>query len=67
MKSTTRSRAIPQASFIFAVAVALAVAACTGGAGLDLAMGPVDHGCHNAEGADIGGDMGGDGSGCDTR
>jgi hypothetical protein len=67
MKSTTLSRVIRQASFVLAVAVALAVAACTGGAGLDMAMGPVDHGCHSAEGANIGGDMGGDGSGCDTR
>ena len=30
--------------FILAVAAPLAVAACTGGAGLDI--GPVDHSCH---------------------
>jgi hypothetical protein len=67
MKNTTRSRPIRQTSFVLTIAVALAVAACTGGAGLDMPIGPVDHGCHNAEGADIGADMGGDGSGCDTR
>jgi redox-sensitive bicupin YhaK (pirin superfamily) len=35
-KSTTRSRAIRQGSFILAVAAALTVAACAGGAGLGL-------------------------------
>jgi hypothetical protein len=63
MKSTMRSRPIQQASFVLAVALALAVAACTGGAGLDIPMGAVDHGCHSGQGAD----MGGEGSGCDTR
>jgi hypothetical protein len=45
---------------VLVVAVALAVAACTGGAGLDMPTGPVDHGCHHGEGKDLGGD----GSGC---
>jgi hypothetical protein len=63
MKNTTRSRPIRQASFALAVAVALAVAACTGGAGLDMPMGPVDHGCHSGQGFD----MGGDGSGCENK
>ena len=58
MKNTTRLRPIRQASFVLAVAVALAVAACTGGAGLDMPMGPVDHSCGGAPSS---------GSGCDTR
>jgi hypothetical protein len=63
MKNTTPSRPIRQASFVLAAAVALAVAACTGGAGIDMSMGPVDHGCHSG----LGIDLGGEGSGCDTR
>jgi hypothetical protein len=59
-KNTTRSRLIRQGSFVLAVAAALAVAACTGGAGLDTPMGPVDHGCHTGQG----GNLGGEGSGC---
>ena len=59
-KNTTRSRLIRQGSFVLAVAAALAVAACTGGAGLDTRMGPVDHGCHTGQG----GNLGGEGSGC---
>ena len=59
-KNTTRSRLIRQGSFVLAVAAALAVAACTGGAGLDTPMGPVDHGCHSGQG----GNLGGEGSGC---
>ncbi len=43
MKNTTRSRSIRQGSFV--LAVALAVAACTGGAGLDIPIGPVEHSC----------------------
>jgi hypothetical protein len=35
-KHTTRSRPIRQGSFVLAVAAALAVAACAGGAGLDI-------------------------------
>src|SRR5260370_24449338 len=42
-QSATRSQWIRQGRFILAVAVPLAVAACTGGAGLDI--GPVDHSC----------------------
>jgi len=41
IKNTTRSRRIRQGSFV--LAVALAVAACTGNAGLDI--GPVEHSC----------------------
>jgi hypothetical protein len=44
--------------FILAVAAPLAVAACTGGAGLDVPIGPVDHSCH------VNPDMGSGGSGC---
>ena len=58
MKNATRSRPIRQASFVLAVAIALAVAACTGGAGLDVPIGPVDHSCH------VNPDMGSGGSGC---
>ncbi len=46
MKNTMPSRAKRQGSFVLVVAAALAVAACTGGAGLDLPIGPVDHSCH---------------------
>ncbi len=45
MKNATRPRSIRQGSFVLAVAVALAVAACTGGAGLDIPIGPVEHSC----------------------
>jgi len=45
---------------IAALILASAVAACTGGAGLDMPMGPVDHGCHTG----VGTDLGGEGSGC---
>jgi hypothetical protein len=62
MKNTTllrpMLRPIRQASFVLAVAIALAVAACTGGAGLDVPIGPVDHSCH------VNPDMGSGGSGC---
>src|SRR5882757_715152 len=58
--NTTRSRLIRQGSFVLAVAAALAVAGCTGGAGLDVPVGPVDHGCHSGQGTNLGGD----GSGC---
>jgi hypothetical protein len=44
-KNTTRSRVKRQGSFVLAVAAALAAAACTGGAGLDIPVGPVDHSC----------------------
>jgi hypothetical protein len=40
--------------------VASAVSACTGGAGLDVPMKPVDHGCHAGAGVVLGGE----GSGC---
>ncbi len=30
--------------------VASAVTACAGGAGLDMPIGPIDHGCHNGTG-----------------
>ena len=43
-----------------ALIIASAVSACTGGAGLDVPMAPVDHGCHHGDG----GDLGGEGSGC---
>jgi hypothetical protein len=40
--------------------VASAVSACTGGAGLNMPIEPVDHGCHSG----VGTDLGGEGSGC---
>jgi hypothetical protein len=40
--------------------VASAVSACTGGAGLDVPMKSVDHGCHAGAGVVLGGE----GSGC---
>ncbi len=46
MKNTRWSRVKRQGSFVLAVAAALAVAACTGGGGLDIPIGPVDHSCH---------------------
>ena len=45
VRNTTRSRRIWQGSFVLAVALVLAAAACTGGAGLDIPIGPVDHSC----------------------
>jgi hypothetical protein len=45
MKNTTWSSVKRQGSFVLVVAAALAVAACTGGAGLDIPVGPVDHSC----------------------
>ena len=56
--NTTR-RPIRQGSFVLAVAVALAVAACTGGAGLESPIGPVDHGCHAGQGINLGGEASG--------
>ena len=44
MKNTMPSRVKRQRSFVLVVAAALAVAACTGGAGIPI--GPVDHSCH---------------------
>jgi hypothetical protein len=44
MKNTMPSRVKRQGSFVLVVAAALAVAACTGGAGIPI--GPVDHSCH---------------------
>ena len=46
-KNTIRSRGIRYGSFALAGAIALALAACTGGAGLGTAIGPVDHSCAN--------------------
>jgi hypothetical protein len=45
MRNTMRSRRIRQGSFMLAIAVGLAVTACTGGSGLDIPIGPVDHAC----------------------
>jgi hypothetical protein len=45
MTNTMRSSVKRQGSFVLAIAAALAVAACTGGAGLDIPIGPVDHSC----------------------
>jgi hypothetical protein len=42
-----------------ALIIASAVSACTGGAGLDIPIGPVDHNCHTFVM-----EPGGDGSGC---
>jgi len=41
--------------------VVSALSACTGGAGLNMPMEPVDHGCHHGDGTDLGGEAG---SGC---
>jgi hypothetical protein len=49
---------------IAALIVASAVSACTGGAGLNMPMEPVDHGCHHGDGTDLGGEGG---SGCSWR
>jgi hypothetical protein len=57
--ASPRSRSLRPGSFALAVAVALAVAGCTGGAGLDIPVGPVDHSCHGNP------DRGVLGSGCD--
>ena len=53
--NAARSRWMRPGIFILAVAVPLAVGACTGGAGLDI--GPVDHSCHGnpARGDESGG------------
>jgi len=57
IKNTTRSGPVRLGSFVLAVAIPLTMAACTGGAGLDI--GPVDHSCHvNPQEAQ------GQGSGC---
>ena len=40
--------------------VASALSACTGGAGLEMPIGPVDHGCHTG----VGTNLEGAGSGC---
>jgi hypothetical protein len=45
MKETTRPRAKWWGSLALAVAAALTATACTGGAGLDVPIGPVDHSC----------------------
>ena len=45
---------------LLALIIASAVAGCTGGAGLDLPIQRVDHGCHTGAGVP----MGGEGSGC---
>jgi hypothetical protein len=57
--NATRSRLIRQGSLVLAATLALA-AACTGGAGLDVPVQTVDHGCHTGQGVP----MGGEGSGC---
>src|SRR5882757_9875215 len=44
IKNATRSRSVRLGSFVLAVAIPLTMAACTGGAGLDI--GPVDNSCH---------------------
>lgn len=44
----TKGRSAPAlrpGSFILALLVALGVTACTGGVGLDVPIGPVDHSC----------------------
>ncbi len=40
-----RSRSLRPGSFALALAVLLSAAGCTGGAGLDIPVGPVDHSC----------------------
>lgn len=44
-KTTTPLRQMKRGVLALAVAFPLAVAACTGGAGLDVPIGPVDHSC----------------------
>jgi hypothetical protein len=39
------SRPMRRGSLVLALLVALGVTACTGGAGLDVPIGPVDHSC----------------------
>jgi hypothetical protein len=39
------SRRMRHGSFVLALLVALGVTGCTGGAGLDVPIGPVDHSC----------------------
>ena len=60
-RDTMRSRRLRHGSFVLALAVALAVTACTGGAGLDIPIGAVDHSCHGNP------DRGVLGSGCDRH
>ena len=58
--TTTLSSLIRQGSLVLAAMLALATAACTGGAGLDVPVQAVDHGCHTGQGVAVGGE----GSGC---
>jgi hypothetical protein len=44
-KRARLSRSRRRGSFVLALLVALGVTACTGGAGLDVPIGPVDHSC----------------------
>jgi hypothetical protein len=52
------SRALKTLSAV--LIIASGVSACTGGAGLDIPVQPVDHGCHTGAGVVLGGE----GSGC---
>jgi hypothetical protein len=45
MEPAARSCAKPRGVLALVVAVAFMAAACAGGAGLDVAIGPVDHSC----------------------
>ena len=58
--TTTLSSLIRQGSLVLAATLALATAACTGGAGLDVPVQAIDHGCHTGQGVPVGGE----GSGC---
>jgi hypothetical protein len=51
--TTTRSGLIRQGSLVLAATLALA-AARTGGAGLDVPVQTVDHGCHTGQGVAVG-------------
>jgi hypothetical protein len=44
-KDGNSARLMRHGSFVLALLVALGVTACTGGAGLDVPIGPVDHSC----------------------
>jgi hypothetical protein len=57
--SSSDSRSLKKLMTLLIVASALS--ACTGGAGLNMPIGPVDHGCHTGVGTDLGGEGG---SGC---
>ena len=46
---------------ITALIVASSISACTGSAGFNMPIEPVDHGCHSSG---VGTDLGGEGSGC---